>query len=295
MSSSIYFFFTHTGEVIDLSRETNSIHEIKINFENSPLVRYDDGFHVFLEPSLVDKLDEYKCGDPYGIEMNVDSPFQLARINQTLKILEEILPSKDRKGITILDIGCGQGYITARIKDKYKDCTVSGVDLSISAIKKAHLMFNEIQFLVADANSLPYKDASFDILIFNNIWEHVADPVSMINNAKRVLKIGGHIVISTPSRFRMSILLKKITGRKIELNPHHVTEYTVGQVVEQLQYAGFTVTQVDSSSPGRSVRKFSMKKIIISLLKKLIVAYIRLIGSNHVIGGTVFFIAQKNK
>jgi hypothetical protein len=104
---------------------------------------------------------------------------------------------------------------------------------------------------------------------------------------KRVLKPGGLLIISTPSRYRFSNLIKASAGQEIAfMSEHHVTEYTIGQVKEQLRWEGFEVERV--YSPPISASNF-----IFTMIKAMMRAFLKLIGSHHVLESTVFYSAKK--
>ena len=67
-------------------------------------------------------------------------------------------------------------------------------------------------------------------------------PLQMLKKIERSLKPGGHLIISTPSRYRLPNLIRVLVGKPIVLGSRqHVTEYSVGQVMEQLKYLGYEV------------------------------------------------------
>ena len=76
-----------------------------------------------------DTPDEYATSDPYGVESNINGPFQQMRRNGTL----EALKATGAVSGPVLDIGCGEGHITRNVADHYPTAELWGIDLSISA------------------------------------------------------------------------------------------------------------------------------------------------------------------
>lgn len=106
-------------------------------------------------------------------------------------------------------------------------------------------MYPELNFVVGSAYDLPFCKESFDVVIMNNIWEHVPDPLRMLEGVARVIKPNGFIVISTPNRYRFTNIVRLVTTGRIKLvSTHHVTEYSMGQVIEQIRFSNFTVKEV---------------------------------------------------
>jgi len=260
---------------------------LSAKFSEQGVSHHPDGYMIFLAPDKLKQCDEYLESDPYSVKQNIDSSFHQRRIDLTVELVQEALIQCSDSEPQILDIGCGQGHITDRIRQALPGTQLSGMDYSISAIDYAHKHFPEIEFIVADAYEIPYETGFFDVVVCNNIWEHVPDPLFLLNSIKRVLKPGGHIVISTPSRYRLNNLLNVLRGRPVHLmSKYHVTEYTVGQVKEQLAYGGFEVTRALSRPSAAWSLKSNIARIIFSRL-------IRLIGSHHRLEETIFYLARK--
>ncbi len=253
---------------------------------------HQDGFPVFIPPGALRSSDEYSGGDPYGVEANLEGGFHAQRIESTLYLLGAAL-GEGTAAHRILDMGCGEGHITARIKESFPDAEVSGLDSSITAVGRAVKRFSGIDFCVADACNPPYCGGYFDAVVCNNIWEHVPNPLLLLGAAGRILKRNGHLILSTPSRYRLLNILRVIRGKGVDLlSPHHVTEYTVGQVVEQLRWGGFEVEMIRGSAAPvrtRSLKAMVVNRLVLPLMKR----YLRMVGSDHVLESTAFFLARK--
>ena len=65
--------------------------------------------------------------------------------------------------------------------------------------KNIGLKNREMKFIVADAHSLPFKDKIFDAVFCLEALEHVADPIRVLSEFKRVMKKGGYGVFLVPS------------------------------------------------------------------------------------------------
>ncbi|MBI4378954.1 MAG: class I SAM-dependent methyltransferase [Nitrospinae bacterium] len=109
-----------------------------------------------------------------------------------------------------LDIGCGTGYFTHFLGGLCKN--VIGMDKSLDmltyAIKK-HKSKN-IKYLIAQAESLPFKDGSFDISISITSINFFKNPAKAISEAVRVSKI--KVFLGVLNKLSILSLLKKIKG-----------------------------------------------------------------------------------
>ena len=269
---------------IDLNKDGCDLNNWKKLFGKALFAKHHKGFLVFLPPNKLESSNEYKESDPYT--MNVDSDFHKRRIECTLEMIREAareiqIPPR------ILDLGCGKGYITAKIKQANPDSDISALDYSLSAIEYAFDHFHEIDFVVGDAYESPYAENYFDIIVCNNLWEHVPDPLFLLNRISKIIKPSGFLLISTPSRYRLGNLLRVIRGKTVSLiSEHHVTEYSVGQVFEQLHYGGFKIVRCFS----KPLKKASFKAKIANMLFSFLIL---LTGSHHKLESTLFYLSQR--
>ena len=96
----------------------------------------------------------------------------------------------------IIDLGCGNGEFTSKIKEKICCNKIVGIDINKESINKA----KEKEIIVKkwDLNkSLPFENNSFDVVTSNQVIEHLYYPVKFMKEIFRILKPGGYAVIST--------------------------------------------------------------------------------------------------
>jgi ubiquinone/menaquinone biosynthesis C-methylase UbiE len=100
-------------------------------------------------------------------------------------------------GLTILDAGCGEGYLS-RILAR-KGAAVTGVDTSAKLIEAARTQnlvdALTISFDVASVDELPYTDNRFDLVVCNHLLNDLPDPSKPIGEFARILRDGGGLVI----------------------------------------------------------------------------------------------------
>ena len=88
----------------------------------------------------------------------------------------------------ILDIGCGTGYLTARIAEHCKE--VVGIDLSEEMITNARLHYPQLNFVLADATQFISK-VPFDAIFSNATLHWITDQERLNANIYSLLKKGG--------------------------------------------------------------------------------------------------------
>ncbi len=94
-------------------------------------------------------------------------------------------------GMSVLDVACGPGYVSAAAKEL--GAVPTGIDFSESMLAIAKEMFPGISFVQGDAQDLPFGDGSFDRVLINFGLLHVARPEKACTEACRVLKSGGRL------------------------------------------------------------------------------------------------------
>jgi SAM-dependent methyltransferase len=98
------------------------------------------------------------------------------------------------EGLRMLDVGCGIGTYVRHLQEFSSE--VYGIDVS-----PKRLSVNAMPGLVAGVGEqLPFKPESFDLVLLNEVIEHVEDDVRTIEECVRVLRDGGYLVIFAPNR-----------------------------------------------------------------------------------------------
>ena len=102
-------------------------------------------------------------------------------------------------GAALLDVACGQGKFLDYARSRGLD--VTGVDVSDVAVEAARERVPEANVVVGAGESLPFDDASFDLVTCIGSLEHFPDPAAGAGEMARVLRPGGTAVIFVPNLF----------------------------------------------------------------------------------------------
>jgi ubiquinone/menaquinone biosynthesis C-methylase UbiE len=101
--------------------------------------------------------------------------------------------------LNVLEVGCGAGDFALYLAER--QANVTAVDFSPQAIeiasKKLTAQQKNVKFGVADAQSLPFEDNSFDLLFSCECLEHVPEPQLALAEFRRVLKPEGKLILTT--------------------------------------------------------------------------------------------------
>ena len=95
----------------------------------------------------------------------------------------------------ILDVGCGLGILTHRVAELAGSGTVWGIERSADQLAKAVRDLPNLHFQQADAEDLPFEDNTFDVVFCRYLLEHVSQPVQVLKEMRRVLKLGGKVFV----------------------------------------------------------------------------------------------------
>jgi ubiquinone/menaquinone biosynthesis C-methylase UbiE len=99
-------------------------------------------------------------------------------------------------GLSLLDIGCGPGTITADLAARVAPGRVTAVEVTDTALGLARAEAaargqTNIEFVVSDVHALDIPDAPFDVVHAHQLLQHVTDPVSALREMRRVCRPGG--------------------------------------------------------------------------------------------------------
>jgi len=123
--------------------------------------------------------------DLHNLEGNSD------RIKKVINIISQ------HKGKRLLDIGCGTGNITVKLKDFIDE--IHAIEISGRAVKAAKEKGVNASQLDIDEKNLPFNNNFFDIIFCGELIEHVFDPDHLLDEIYRTLKPKGIAVITTPN------------------------------------------------------------------------------------------------
>jgi len=165
----------------------------------------------------------------------------------------------DVEGLAGLDIGCGEGHNTRLLAQR--GARVSAIDISEVFIRHAKDTEKEtpigIDYQVASAVDLPFAEGTFDFAAAFMSLMDVPETERALEEAHRVLKPGGVLVMTTPNA---AGLMQRVVGAKrkifgkpwcpIDDVPWHLWGFTPQNFRLCMEKAGFDVIAVDSLEPS---------------------------------------------
>jgi SAM-dependent methyltransferase len=142
----------------------------------------------------------------------------------------------------VLEVGCGEGYGTARLASGAD--RILGVDYDAATIAHAAATYPGAQFVRGNLAALPVATESVDVLATLQVIEHVWNHPEFVAECLRVLRPGGLLFVTTPNRLTFS------PGLDEPMNPFHTREFTAAELVALLETCGFESTAVHGLHAG---------------------------------------------
>lgn len=146
-------------------------------------------------PQTVKK--QYMTDKNLRIRQEIHEKYTVPQINYVEWVVNSVGWRGDE---TVLDVGCGSGSYFTALQKYYPDLTYHGMDFSIGMLEK-HPASNNLA--LAEAQTLPYADESFDVVMANHMLYHLPDINLALLELRRVLRPGGVLVTATNSQQNM--------------------------------------------------------------------------------------------
>ena len=144
-------------------------------------------------PRNTDEVTEEKKEEKEAKDEILRGATDIARFNLLAHLIE---------GQKVLEIGCGNGDLSIEVTRKGFE--IVGVDISKAGIKQAkgkakrENLDSRAKFLVMDVTSLEFPANYFDTVLIPEVLEHMRDSRKLLEEAVRVVRNGGRIIVSVP-------------------------------------------------------------------------------------------------
>ncbi|MGH7198632.1 MAG: methyltransferase domain-containing protein [Candidatus Omnitrophota bacterium] len=174
------------------------------------------------------------------------------RTEQARIVLSRVAKFKNRG--KLLDVGCGPGFFLAEAKRQGWE--VAGVDLSAWAKQYCKEHYG-IEIAQGGLEQAAWPDQSFDVVVMNDVLEHLTDPKGTLREIRRILKNDGVLYISTPDI--NSFFSRVLRARWWGINKYHLFYFSRKTIERLFEVVGLRKLQYSSYPRVFSVNYWAMR------------------------------------
>lgn len=172
----------------------------------------------------------------------------LKRKNVMRAMIRRVVPSGQK--VLALDAGCGDGWYTGVLLEE--GFLVVGLDLSVLRLARNKRTSKESDFLCADANNLPFRSQSFDLIMVAQFLEHMKSPNHTITILSQCLKPDGRFIVEVPCMTNLwdYFVEKVLRGRAnwgLTIDATHKHFFSIDQIVKTVESSGLSVEAIQGS------------------------------------------------
>lgn len=163
--------------------------------------------------------------------------------------------------VKVLDAGCGEGFVTGLIHERFPEFEITGLEYTREALDVAEQRYPDVCFKQGDIYKLPYEDGYFDIVICTEVLEHLENPRKALSELNRTSKHFLLLTVPNEPWFRLGnlLVLKNVSrlGDPID-HINHWTFSAFGKMIRnslpfQVRMSSsfpWTMAEIDKSSGG---------------------------------------------
>ncbi|MFA6233656.1 MAG: class I SAM-dependent methyltransferase [Bacteroidota bacterium] len=145
-----------------------------------------------------------------------------ADLDAARRLQEAVLHAVPRKSPQfVLDIGSGSGWVLTALELRDgKSSRIVCADLGIASLRKLRNRFPGSMLVAADAERLPFRHDSFDVIVASEVLEHLNNPSCVLRQGLTVLASTGRFIASTPYREKLRYYLCVHCNKPTPVNAH---------------------------------------------------------------------------
>lgn len=120
------------------------------------------------------------------------------QLRRSIKVLDYFVDIKRKlKNPRVLELGCGDGRFTSFIGEF---ANTDAIELSEQAIKNARKIHPHVNFFQGSALDYKFEPNKYDVVISQEVIEHIEDQLKYLEVCNKVLKKGGYLIMVTPNK-----------------------------------------------------------------------------------------------
>jgi len=221
------------------------------------------------------------------------------------RILLWVLKKYVCKFDTLLEIGCGTGFVLQAISKAFPNVVLQGSEYFEEGLVYARRRVPSAQFRQLDARKMEERE-DYDVIGAFDVIEHINEDELVLSNLCHALKVGGILLITVPQH--------KWLWSAVDENACHVRRYTRLELIEKVKRSGFTVEYISSfvsllvplmwisrmranKTKNNTIDEFSVPSYINCFLEMImsIELWLMKMGVKLPFGGSLLLMGRKNQ
>ncbi len=138
---------------------------------------------------------------------------------------------------SILEVGCGTGYVLSGIAGAFPHASLSGSEIFTAGLGFATVRLPAVDFMQMDARNIPFYE-EFDVIGAFDVLEHIEEDELVLSQMHEALKPGGHVILTVPQHAWL--------WSAVDEYACHVRRYGASDLRRKVEKAGFGVVRTTS-------------------------------------------------
>jgi ubiquinone/menaquinone biosynthesis C-methylase UbiE len=165
-------------------------------------------------------------------EQKYESPNPLQRllIHRFQDGLCSLIPSREVQ--SVLDVGCGEGYLARAVHERFPCFEIHGIDASASAIERARKRCPEASFSQGRLEDLAGWDRRFDLVICSEVLEHLPNPLDSLRILARRSRYYALLTVPWEPWYQLANFARGMYLPTLGSHPEHLHKWSVRSFVD---------------------------------------------------------------
>ena len=165
---------------------------------------------------------------------------------------------------TALDVACGPGLVVCALAGVARHAT--GIDVTPAMIERARTLAAEkgvanVSWQIGEVLPLPYPDASFSLVIIDNVIDHTHAPAAILQEISRVLADSGYLYLTVNAHTRWGALVHELLAA-LHIDKRHPYTFTNPGLRQFLAAIGETHPDLVDEGLERRVGQRTIPRVV---------------------------------
>jgi len=190
--------------------------------------------HIAFAPELARESEGFEAGYFARLaEQEVGNYWFRSRNRLLIWALQQYFP----KAVSLLEIGCGTGFVLSGFKEAFPNLALAGSEVFSEGLGFAAARLPGVELFQMDARRIPFCE-EFDVIGAFDVLEHIKQDEEVLAQMHQATRTGGGILITVPHhRFLWS---------PVDEFARHVRRYQTRELREKIKRAGFSILRMTS-------------------------------------------------